>query len=1728
MASDSNLVAMGLTPMDPTDEYVRYGNHDKRTTFMNAVKNTDTGLADYQEIWQTNPPSDLVNKADCNTPIWIAKVSAVVIEGHTDGKQDKPLNARYYLCKEETATWAKKYLRFSVETANNKLGLRSTAPYGNYDIKKYDMYIPRMIRDASAKYKTKFFNHHSGQNPKLTEEMITISFTSFMCHLHLGNQRAIDEHVEDIHGFTNGVDELKEDQRIQVDSKIAFTLPSLLDIELMGPDKRKSKFHEVYVICVARDILKKNSNEANSDLNRSRSVEFMGELKKSTSNTYYERFKMHLKNLIGFSEDIDGSFSCKYEHILSALTSAVNKEQDTVRLENFLNTTFETFHSLPLELLIGNVDKYVDSVQGTSTAVSQDSEGRTISKYTFCILWKYKLIFNIAAHLPGDMRQIKEIIKNKVTEMYEGNTPIMTIPKFQEFLISEFEKKSLLSTFRNEVIPAPKKGLSVNEASVGKGKGKFNKDDKEEKPDNPEDLEKFKAEFSKIKLNNNAEKANVKAIKEKALQMAKDPNNAELCIMDHPELKAFLREKKLSRGCWYCLKANCFQKQMLGKKYKVKVKKSDECKGTRKKFKDLEENTTTSPPTAENNSAHVTSTNNFENVNHILAGMDENDETTDCDINFQENIVGIYANTEFTRDKIPDDMDFDSQDTEKTKTCPLCNKDRMHYRGLHSHLNSTHNITWGLGEEFESPLEDWIAAFHAAVEYDPTTDQTKSDDSSDSSAEPKTYSSVEYISDDLEADVTSPVKKQKRRKNRPSQNDANEKIEFKYEEVNAKIEQNSIRLENVDRNIDTLTSSARSFQNEIKNDYRLKSEAMEKRITNSHQEKWSSIKRTIENMSDNICKSEEKVRNMNEASIKHSMQELSERICNSEENLKKELSSITGSSNKILEGKISKLSDYIAALEMKLEGQNRTPSTNNQPSGHGALDSASNSVQKPQDNPPQASVESYSHEQSNKKDTMELPPHNEYIHKAEETISDGPETEVNTEEKDVPAETKQKENDAIKGVKGWKRRKLGVRSSKKEKKKSENNSQEQNCKFEQLKNERKMKKYLFNAPGVIWIVIFVLSFLAARVAGSPASEIQPGNKAITSLISSQNTKEYITIYSLNSLEAINYQYSMDEVKMELISAMESACSAIPILHQACVDHPSSCQSTNLSIKNQENSIRKHAQSLSTLERICEVSDHPISDEIIHRCNQGQNWSPKESPAEKFHLLSDMFESFTSEFLQDQKKGTSIIRHKRFVVSVPVVVATAIGASSLATAGVTAAVIAHQETNKVIEEVKANRIEDIEYALYNNNINLNVSSIIAKDLDSIRFTGALATDAVNSYNHAVQLNNQISHLFSESEVIEFSSPFTESWFRGIVDINKKNSIGLTKSELMEKSRISADITSLVTTLVPLNNRSHQCSDMMLLKTLIVPTIDHKSRIEVHKENGTIRRRYGSNSSHIVISNNAAVSKETRMFGTTMSVVGRTCEIANSVNATSSQSSDPLMEHFSFSFDGNLTLEERCPSNGSHKSFTWTFTSLAVIELPITCSLTSTIINCRAINIKAGHTKESHIAHYRMKIVKTDFDEKVVNKTKFVRPDVQKKPKVTINQPNILDYAKWPVIGSGIAICVLLAFACIGMTIKKRSNSKVSVNIENNSSPTFKIENSSHGSQAINPSAPTLSPSPEKVKNKEENSSILTLQDGINAIRAIRSENRTPFHDRDLRRYVKELESQQSSASPDEQA
>ena len=68
-------------------------------------------------------------------------------------------------------------------------------------------------------------------------------------------------------------------------------------------------------------------------------------------------------------------------------------------------------------------------------------------------------------------------------------------------------------------------------------------------------------------------------------------------------------------------------------------------------------------------------------------------------------------------------------------------------------------------------------------------------------------------------------------------------------------------------------------------------------------------------------------------------------------------------------------------------------------------------------------------------------------------------------------------------------------------------------------------------------------------------------------------------------------------------------------------------------------------------------------------------------------------------------------------------------------------------------MQANRIVDIENSIHNNKLNLNISVTNAKDLDNIRHTAAMATNAINSLAHAKQSNNEINHLFSKALTLQ---------------------------------------------------------------------------------------------------------------------------------------------------------------------------------------------------------------------------------------------------------------------------------------------------------------------------------------------------------------------------------------
>ena len=122
----------------------------------------------------------------------------------------------------------------------------------------------------------------------------------------------IDEHVRQVHNIA-GIESMRPVQRIEVDTKIEFILPSLLDIEVSGPDKRTTTIHSLYTRSVARNVVTKTNNKSTADLIECRSQDFMIELGKRAPVNFFNRFKMHLSQELNI--DIEADFSCKWSII---------------------------------------------------------------------------------------------------------------------------------------------------------------------------------------------------------------------------------------------------------------------------------------------------------------------------------------------------------------------------------------------------------------------------------------------------------------------------------------------------------------------------------------------------------------------------------------------------------------------------------------------------------------------------------------------------------------------------------------------------------------------------------------------------------------------------------------------------------------------------------------------------------------------------------------------------------------------------------------------------------------------------------------------------------------------------------------------------------------------------------------------------------------------------------------------------------------------------------------------------------------------------------------------------------------------------------------------------------------------------------------------------------------------------------------------------------------------
>ena len=97
---------------------------------------------------------------------------------------------------------------------------------------------------------------------------------------------------------------------------------------------------------------------------------------------------------------------------------------------------------------------------------------------------------------------MKEYILQLIANMHDDIKQLIDIADFQKKLVETFEVKGLLSSYRNDIIPAPKKSMAVNESKIKNDKeGKYDKKDKVDSPAASKaysnDLKKDKLPFKK-------------------------------------------------------------------------------------------------------------------------------------------------------------------------------------------------------------------------------------------------------------------------------------------------------------------------------------------------------------------------------------------------------------------------------------------------------------------------------------------------------------------------------------------------------------------------------------------------------------------------------------------------------------------------------------------------------------------------------------------------------------------------------------------------------------------------------------------------------------------------------------------------------------------------------------------------------------------------------------------------------------------------------------------------------------------------------------------------------------------------------------------------------------------------------------------------------------------------------------------------------------------------------
>ena len=177
----------------------------------------------------------------------------------------------------------------------------------------------------------------------------------------------------------------------------------------VSQSKQDKLLDKIYTITVATGVITERSGKIDARLNKSRSTDFINEMKKVCEQNYFERFKFSLRSII--NRDVNDKFECTWQNLEDAMLQAVGKENEVKRIYEFNKIKSSDFHSKPLELIVADIDSKIDEQLGRSSEFHTDEHGRMISPYSYSTYYKSNLILRVIENLDGEFSQLKEYIE---------------------------------------------------------------------------------------------------------------------------------------------------------------------------------------------------------------------------------------------------------------------------------------------------------------------------------------------------------------------------------------------------------------------------------------------------------------------------------------------------------------------------------------------------------------------------------------------------------------------------------------------------------------------------------------------------------------------------------------------------------------------------------------------------------------------------------------------------------------------------------------------------------------------------------------------------------------------------------------------------------------------------------------------------------------------------------------------------------------------------------------------------------------------------------------------------------------------------------------------------------------------------------------------------------------------------------------------------------------------